>query len=82
MAPAVRRTVDLLFYVNPMDRFMMPPESLYQSEHLAPLEWRSVSFVHAFFSCVLYAAPGAPTIFRDSAGHCYAMHLSKWLEQH
>ena len=82
IAPATRRTVDLLFYVNSRDRFMRPPPpEAHDWSALAGLEWRSVSFVYAFFSCVLYAAPEAPDWLRRQAGRCSARDLADWIAE-
>lgn len=66
-APAVRRHLDILFYVNIEDHFLkvgpMPP-----ALEFARYGWRSVSAIMGGGALVLFAAPDASTFLGSTVG--------------
>jgi hypothetical protein len=66
-APAARRQLDILFYVNLQQHFLkagtMPPGAAF-AQH----GWRSVSAIMGWGSLVLFAAPDAPSLLVSKVG--------------
>jgi hypothetical protein len=70
-APSHRRSLDLLCYVNYMNRVPVPDTKQYDATPLAASGWRSVSLICGLFAWVLYSAPHAPDLLRNNAGKPY-----------
>jgi hypothetical protein len=71
-APSHRRSLDLLCYVNYMNRFPVPDTKQYDATPLGASGWRSVSLICGLFAWVLYSASDAPDLLRNNAGKpCY-----------
>jgi hypothetical protein len=67
--PAVRSSLDLLFYVNLMDVMYVLEEPFPNVARLASTGWRSISFEKGQRSCCFYARDDAPEFIRNTLGH-------------
>lgn len=67
-ALALRRKLDLLFYVNLLNVYEFIEMPFPNVSALSSLGWRSVSFVKGHRSCVLTVADDAPNFLRSSVG--------------
>lgn len=67
-ALALRRKLDLLFYVNLLNVYEFIEVPFPNVFALSSLGWRSVSFVKGHRSCVLTVADDAPSFFRNNIG--------------
>ena len=73
-APAVRASLDLLFYIN-LQRVVGLKEAPYPDvESMASAGWRSVSFVKGQRSCCFFAADGAPRFIAGAVGRISHLH--------
>ena len=70
-APSVRRDLDLLYYVNYMNKHPVPGGKPLDPSSLRSTGWRSVSLLFGQFSWVLFASPSAPKLLRDNEGKPY-----------
>lgn len=66
-APATRRQLDLLFYVNLQEHFLkvgpMPPTSIF-----APYGWRSVSAIMGWGALIFFTESDAPSFLLSRSG--------------
>jgi hypothetical protein len=67
-ALALRRKLDLLFYVNLLNVYEFIEVPFPSVSALSSLGWKSVSFVKGHRSCVLTAAKDAPNFLRNNIG--------------
>jgi hypothetical protein len=67
-APATKRQLDLLFYVNLEDVHGYVTSELPPATKFAELGWRSISFLAGPMSVVLYAAADAPRLIKEREG--------------
>lgn len=72
--PAVRSSMDLLFYVNLMDVFKVAEVPYPDTSRLESSGWRSVSFVMGQRSCCFFARRDAPDFIRQAFGHVSHLH--------
>ena len=67
-APATKRQLDLLFYVNLEDVHGYVASELPSAAEFAKRGWRSISFLAGPMSVVLYAAADAPSLLKGLDG--------------
>lgn len=67
-APATKRKLDLLFYVNLEDVLGYVASDLPEVAQFGQFGWRSISFLAGPISAVLYAAPDAPSLLKSLEG--------------
>lgn len=67
-APATKRQLDLLFYVNLEDVHGYVASELPAAAQFTELGWRSISFLAGPMAVVLYAASDAPPLLRGLEG--------------
>lgn len=66
--PLVRKTLDLLFYVNLQDVFGLVETPFPDSTAMSSLGWRSVSFLMGYRGSALVAANDAPDFIKAAVG--------------
>ena len=67
-APKVIEHLDLLVYVNLLNRSVVLDSPVPDPTAFAKFGWRSVSIVKGSVACVLHARPAAPDFLRANAG--------------
>lgn len=66
-APSARARMDLLFYVNLQDHFLLKGP-MPEAAKFAAYGWRSISVLKGWGALVFFAAAGAPLFLQSSAG--------------
>lgn len=67
-ALALRRRLDLLYYVNLLNTYEFIEAPFPSVTALSSLGWRSVSFLKGYRSCVFVATDDAPTFLKTNIG--------------